>query len=253
MVHNCCASRSLILKVVFNMTQNDIEKLQQELQLAKQELRDFIYIVSHDVKAPARNIKAFSQRLREKASEKLTDKESQYLNFIENGADEMSILLDGVTEYSRIISLEEVDSEIDVNDVIKLISIEISEFMRMSSAKVTIKSDLPRIIAKPKLIHKLFKNLIINAIIFNDNIPEVIIDYKSEKNGLVFSIKDNGIGIAKENFDKIFKIFRRLHEKEFAPGIGLGLALCKRIMNIHNGEIFLESDVDKGSIFYISI
>ena len=230
---------------------DEIKDLKKELELAKKELKDFIYIVSHDIKTPIRNVKAFNIKLKKNANN-LPKKERKYLDFISNSMNEIEVLLDALTEYSIVISSEEINREINMNDLIRFVLIELNELIKNSNAKIVIKSDLPIMIGKEKLIHKLFKHLISNAIIFNDTIPEITIDYKYENERNIFSIKDNGIGISKKSFDKIFKIFYRLKEKESVKSAGVGLAVCKRIIDIHKGEIWLESIESKESIFYIS-
>jgi light-regulated signal transduction histidine kinase (bacteriophytochrome) len=164
----------------------------------------------------------------------------------------MRTLIQSLLEYSRINRakpFEEIDLNLLLKDVLENLTAAITE----NNATITI-TELPKIFGDPLLIGQLFQNLIGNALKFrNAKISEIVISGKEENKEYLFSVKDNGIGIQQEYMSKIFVIFQRLNSKEKYPGTGMGLAICKKIVERHGGKIWVESEFGKGSTFYFTI
>lgn len=224
----------------------------EELKRSNTELEQFAYIASHDLQEPLRMITSYLQLLEKRYKDKLDQDAKDFISFAVDGSNRMRALIHSLLEYSRINRVkpfEEINPNLLLNDVLKNISISIKE------NNVTINIDeLPIIYGDPVLINLLFQNLIENAIKFrNAKNPEIHISVKEELNEFQFAIKDNGIGIQKEYLDKIFVIFKRLHSRESYPGTGMGLAICKKIVERHGGRIWVESEFGQGSTFYFTI
>jgi light-regulated signal transduction histidine kinase (bacteriophytochrome) len=155
-------------------------------------------------------------------------------------------------EYSRVNRVKAFEL-IDVNRTVEVVLQDLRETIQNTNAKITV-NKLPEIMGDPVLIGQLFQNLIVNAIKFRgEEDPEIIISGDKKDKEFLFSVKDNGIGIEKEYSKKIFVIFQRLHSKDKYPGTGIGLAICKKIVERHGGVIWMESEKGKGSTFYFTI
>ena len=223
------------------------------LEQKNKELEQFSYITSHDLQEPLRTITSFSNVLYEEYNDKFDDQAKQVFKFIKQATGRMSALIKNLLDYSRIGHHEEL-VKVDCNQIIQNITDDLSNLISKTNTVIEVKK-LPEINAYPTVLRLLFQNLITNAIKFSkkDVSPIIQITAKDEKNAWKFSIKDNGIGIKKEFHGKIFAIFQRLHLKEEYEGTGIGLAHCQKIVNLHDGEIWVESKEGEGSTFYFTI
>lgn len=232
--------------------QAELDNKTEELARSNTELEQFAYIASHDLQEPLRMVSSYLQLLEKRYKDKLDQDAKDFISFAVDGSNRMRSLIHGLLEYSRINRIkpfEEIDLTLLLKDVLGNLKTSIEE----NKAIIKI-SDLPKIYGDPILINQLFQNLIQNAIKFrNTKDPEIEISCKEEKDEYLFSIKDNGIGIQKEYMDKIFVIFKRLNSREKYPGTGMGLAICKKIVERHGGKIWVESEFGKGSTFYFTI
>jgi PAS domain S-box-containing protein len=233
-------------------TENTILKLNEELLRSNKELENFAYIASHDLQEPLRMVSCFTQLLSEQYKSVLDDKALEYIHFAVDGSNRMYELLNGLLAYSRIHTKGKnfsiVETEQILSDVIKNLSLKIKE------RNATIKTDnLPVIYADGTQMIQLFQNLISNAIKFSPERPKINISYKIDGDSYCFAVKDRGLGIESQYFEKIFNIFQRLLPREKYEGTGIGLAICKRIVERHGGEIWLESEPGKGSTFYFTM
>lgn len=225
-----------------------------ELNSKNQELEQFAYTASHDLKEPLRMIKSFMQLLDRNYSKKLDDKAKRYIHFAVDGAQRMNDSIDDLMEYSRVgrmyNTLEEVDSTEVVKEVLKTLGAEIES----TETQVSF-SSLPVIKAVPISFKMLVQNLITNAIKYQPKgqKPEIEISARELDTHWEFKFKDNGIGIAPEHHEEIFGLFRRLHTREIYSGNGMGLAISKKIVEQHDGTLWVESEDDKGSTFYFTI
>lgn len=232
-----------------------LKKFNIELEKSNTELDDFAYIASHDLKQPLRGISNYASFLTEDYADKLDDEGKKQLQTLQDLAKRMENLIDTLLTFSRVGRVDFAMTHCDISEVIENKLLLLDSFIKENNTTIKIKNKMPTIVCDHAKIGEVFQNLITNAIKYNDNDQkEITIDYKAEKNKHIFSVKDNGIGIAKEYQDKIFKIFQRLHQKnEYGGGTGAGMTIVKKIVERHGGSIWLESEINKGSTFYFSI
>ncbi len=238
---------------IANKAKNKLLVRTKQLEASNKELEQFAYISSHDLQEPLMTVISFSNLIMEKHSDGLDENVLKYLEYISKAADRMSLQIKSLLEYSRI-GLSNNKILVDCNLLMKEVQQSLSSIIRKNKAELVI-GKLPRIKVYKEEFISLVQNLISNGIKFQKNgyPPEIKID-ALEKNGhWEFSIQDNGIGIAKEHKNKIFTIFQRLHSREDYEGTGIGLAQCKKIVELHKGEIWVESESDMGSTFYFTI
>ena len=240
--------------VHLDITQQKSLELQKEQLLARlekqnEQLNEYAQIVSHDLKSPLRSIHSLISWIKEDNIGEFSPQSVEYLKMIENKVEKMDHLIHGILTYSKIDTLELTNEKINLNDVINNI---INIIHIPDNIKVTIASKLPTIVADKYRIQQLFQNLIGNAVTYIDK-PNgfVEVDYTEEKNHYIFSIKDNGPGIAKENQEKIFKIFQSFTKHDRSTGIGL--SIVKRIISNYNGDIWIESELNLGSTFFVKL
>lgn len=231
------------------LSQQNTEKVKEK----NKELEQFAYIASHDLQEPLRTVTSFAGLLEEEYSDKLDGNASQYLEFITQASKRMSELVKGLLDYSRIGKGRE-KVIVDCNEVVNDIQQDLSVIITETKAKIKVEN-LPTICAYNTELRLLFQNLISNAIKFRkkDQVSVVKISAKKKKDHYHFLIEDNGIGIANEHLEKIFIIFQRLHNKHEYDGSGIGLAHCRKIIALHEGEIWVESELERGSNFHFTI
>jgi light-regulated signal transduction histidine kinase (bacteriophytochrome) len=227
------------------------QKLKQyysELERKNSEIEQFAYAASHDLQEPLRSISNFTELLAEKLEEYPNDEEiKEYMSFISDGAGRMSNLIFDLLKYSRI-GKDMTKKATDCNKLVHDILSDLTAIIKESGAIIHIEK-LP--IIKCYELKSVFQNLIINAIKFRkkDKVPVVNIAATDTGKEFLFTIKDNGIGIEKEYYDRIFIIFQRLHLRTQYAGTGIGLSLTKKIIEMHGGKIWVESELGKGSTF----
>lgn len=227
-------------------------KLNEELLRSNQELQSFAYVASHDLKEPLRMVSNFTQLLLLRYGKILDQDGRDFIKFAVDGAKRMNAVINSLLEYSRLQSAGLNYSEVNMNNVVKQVCHYLDLQIKENGVNITV-DDLPMLIADENQITHLFQNLLSNAIKFKSENPKINISSKALSNHYLFSVQDNGIGIDPQYFEKIFEIFKRLHTREVYEGTGIGLAFCKRIVERHDGKIWLESELGKGSIFYFTI
>lgn len=233
----------------------ELERKSLELERSNKDLEQFAYVASHDLQEPLRTVQNYSKLLT-RAIEKLEieDQElSNYAEFITNAVQRMKALVLDVLAYSKV-SKDDKFITINLNRLITEICNDLEKSIEDRGAKVNF-SDLPVIRGQATEIKQLFTNLISNAIKYTkpEINPEVSISVRERKDHYEFSVTDNGIGIKPEYQEKVFQIFQRLHNKSEYDGTGIGLALCKKIVDHHSGKIWLESEYDKGTSFFFTL
>ncbi|MCW3126093.1 MAG: response regulator receiver sensor signal transduction histidine kinase [Bacteroidetes bacterium] len=227
----------------------------QELKRSNQDLEEFASVISHDLRAPVRSISSFMTLLKRRYADKLDGPAMEFIDMSQNSAERMSRQIEDMLSYSKVGRNLPMSVSVDVNATIRVIEVELGEKFRERNAKIIIAQELPKLRAvHQSMIHHIFQNLIANGIKFNNSAaPEVLISYTAEQDRYVFQIKDNGIGIGSQYKDKLFQMFKRLHKDAEFEGTGIGLAVCKKIVNFYGGEIWFESETGKGTSFFFSM
>lgn len=230
-----------------------LEHMLQILKGKNEELEQFAYIASHDLQEPLRTTSSFVALLEKETRENPQGRSALYMDHITQSVDRMRTLITGLLEYSRI-GKEKQKELTDCNELLAALIADLDTLIRENDARITVRP-LPRLGVYPLELKQLFQNLITNALKFRkkETSPEIEIDATEEKSCWKFSVKDNGIGIDPQFFTKIFIIFQRLHSKKEFPGSGIGLAHCKKIAELHKGNIWVESTPGEGSTFYITV
>lgn len=227
----------------------------EELRRSNSELEKFAYIASHDLQEPLRMISGYTQLLLKRYSDKLGKEGKQYIDFAVDGAKRMQSLINDLLTYSKLNSKRTPTPELDINSLMRQVLSNLSVAIEESKATLKIEN-LPAVTADPVQMIQLFQNLIGNALKFGKTgVPnEIAVSATgAKKQGWIFSIKDKGIGIKKESAEKVFEIFHRLNSSDSHPGTGVGLAICKKIVENHRGEIWLESEPGQGTTFFFTL
>jgi len=232
------------------------EKLKQitaEMQRSNTELEQFAYVISHDLQEPLRMVSSYTQLLAKRYQSKLDADADEFIAYAVDGAKRMQALLYDLLEYSRVGTRGKPFSLANCKDIVEQAMANLKVAIEESGALVSYDT-LPTIMADEGQLVRLFQNLIGNAIKFRrEEPPRVHISANRSYNVVVFSVRDNGIGIGPQHSQSIFEIFRRLHTKEEYPGTGMGLAICKKIVERHGGRISVQSQPGEGSTFYFTI
>lgn len=249
---------SMLTGVCFDVTEmkNDAEqvlfRLNEELLRSNNDLKQFAYIASHDLQEPLRMVSSFTQLLQQRYSGLLDEDGREYIRFAVDGSKRMYDLLNGLLAYSRIQTRGKEFIPVDMNEILGIVKSGLR--LVINETDCTIRSQrLPVVNGDVSQMIQLVQNLVENAIKFSRGKPEITIS-SSRNNGYhLFSVKDNGIGIEAQYFEKIFRIFQRLHRADEYKGTGIGLAICKRIVEHHGGMIWVTSEPGKGSTFWFTI
>jgi signal transduction histidine kinase len=227
-----------------------IQDRTSELQNINTELKDFAYIVSHDLKAPLRGISQLSEWIRTDIEDKLESENIEMFDLLQSRIKKMYTLIDGVLDYSRVGRIEEQAEAIDLNKLIQ----EIFDLVKDErNSEIKINHVLPVIKADKTRISQIYQNLISNAFKYNDK-KEVLLNvgYTEDSDYHYFSVEDNGVGIDEKYFKKIFNIFQTIDGNN-EDSSGIGLSIAKKIVEFYGGSISLESEISKGSKFSFSI
>ena len=230
------------------------EKRAAELIIANKELEQFAYVASHDLQEPLRMVASFTQLLERRYKDKLDADANDFIHFAVDGAIRMQKLINDLLEYSRISTrgkiFEQVNTSLILGQVISNLQLLIIE-----NAALISNDDLPVVKADESQILHVFQNLIENAIKFKkkSEFPKIHISCKKTNNFYEFSVRDNGIGIEMQYHDRVFTIFQRLHSVKDYPGTGIGLSICKHIVERHGGTIWFDSKENAGTTFYFTI
>ncbi|MBD0312082.1 MAG: PAS domain S-box protein [Microcoleus sp. T3-bin5] len=225
----------------------------QELTRSNAELEQFSYVASHDLQAPLSTIAGYAQLLEKRCHNQLDAQGNKFIRNIVNSCERMQALIDDLLEYSRVGRSEKPFDVIDCNLVFEDACANLQLAIRQNQASVT-RGDLPRVRGDSFQLLQLFQNLIGNAIKYRSSeAPMVHVGASRQGDSWVFSVQDNGIGIAEQYHPRIFQLFQRLHSQKQYSGTGIGLAICQRIVERHGGRLWVESEPNRGSTFYFSI
>lgn len=231
------------------------EKFIEKLTDSNEELARFAYVCSHDLQEPLRMVRSFSEMLQEHLADNLKDdaKGQKYFNFVIDGAARAQLLITDILSYSSISSDTQMYENVDVEALISVIK---KDLLGSSNNKAEITADvLPILQGNRTQLFQLFQNLISNGLKYQkpDSTPHIHIRVESSDKYWLFAFKDNGIGMQERHLNKIFEVFQRLHGKKQYAGTGVGLAICKKVVERHDGAIWVESEVDVGSTFYVKL
>ena len=238
----------------FNDSQKLLQKKAEELSRSNQELEQFAYIASHDLQEPLRQISNFVQLLEKRYKGQLDEKADQFIAYVVEGAARMRSMIMDLLAYSRVGKKTVLPQPINLSSLLDEVLKNLNVTIKESGAVVTV-DPLPSITAIPSQINQLFQNLVGNALKFNKAGETPTVHVSAEKKGSewIFSVRDNGIGIDPKYAEKIFVLFERLHGRGEYPGTGIGLAICKKIVELHNGRIWIQSVLGQGSTFYFTL
>lgn len=219
---------------------------------SNRELEQFAYVASHSLQEPIRKIISYSGLLAERYKGRLDSEADKFISYMVEGAERMHALIQGLLKYSRVgrgeIILEPTNMEAILDRVIGNLEASIRE----SGAEIT-RDPLPVLVGNPLELGQLLENLVANAIKFRGEVPpRVHVSAQREEGSWLFSVRDNGIGIDPENKERLFTIFQRLHVGERYPGTGIGLAMCRNIVERYGGRIWVESQAGQGSTFHFT-
>ena len=230
-----------------------LKKANNKLAASNEELKQFAHLTSHDLREPLRNIFGFFHLL-EKRKSNLNEKITQeYINLAKKNALQMNNLIEDIVSFTQIHETSEMQEMVDLNMIVKEVSIELKQLINSKNAEI-ITNNLPTVPAISSEMFKIFKQTIHNGLKFNDaEFPKIEIDFSQNKMEYCIFIKDNGIGIEKEYFGKIFEMFGRLHNRAQYEGSGIGLASCKKIIDKYDGKIYVQSNLGEGSTFIFTI
>ncbi len=231
----------------------DLNKRATALVVSNNELERFAYVASHDLQEPLRMINGFMQLLSKNFENVLDEKAKQYVRYALDGTERMKHLIKDLLEYSQVGTSEDLFAETNMNSILLEVS-KIFETQEDENQPEIHYPLLPVIYANTSQMMQLMQNLVGNAIKYKSSLkPIITISFTEEADNYLFSVADNGIGIEPQHFDKIFNLFHRLHIREEYAGTGIGLAICKKIVEKHGGKIWVGSEPGKGSTFFFTI
>lgn len=228
-------------------------RTQEELARSNRDLEQFAYVASHDLQEPLRMVAAYTQLLAERYKGKLDANADKYIHYAVDGALRMQTLVQDLLAFSRVGRNQKDRRPVDMNGVAQLVMTNLQAAIRETNAQVDY-HQLPEVVADATQMLQLFQNLIGNALKFRGcEAPRISIAAERNEREWVISVTDNGIGIAPEHGETIFVIFKRLHTHAEYPGSGIGLAICKKIVEQHGGRIWVESQPGQGSTFKFTL
>lgn len=224
-----------------------------ELERSNKELKQFASIVAHDIQEPLRTIEAFAERLAKMTEGRLDEKEIDYLSRIRRAARRMSQFTADLLLYSKVTTKEKNPEFVNLNDVLREVLQDLEHRIQECGVRIEV-LPLPSVRADRVQMRQLFLNLLSNAIKFTQKVPEPRVTIRSrvgDEGAFEIAVADNGIGFDPTYAERIFEPFERLHDREDYPGSGMGLAVCRRIVERHNGTITAEAEVGKGATFLV--
>jgi signal transduction histidine kinase len=228
------------------------EQRAAELKRSNEELEQFAYVASHDLQEPLRAVASYTQLLRQRFAHRLDEEAELYLTHVLAGAARMRALINDLLDYSRVGRQSLSRTSVDTSAVLDTALADLHATLSETGAQVR-RGPLPVLLADASQLGQLFRNLLSNAVRFRSEAPGLI-EVRAERVGdfWQFAVQDNGIGIERRHHERIFVIFQRLHGRD-RPGTGIGLAICRKIVERHGGQIWVESEPGKGSIFYFTL
>jgi len=233
--------------------EQELESLNERLRTSNERLEQFAHAVSHDLQEPLRMVSSYLQLLADRHGETLDEDAHEYLEFAVDGADRMRQMIDGLLQYSRVGTQGASFEPVDLNNVLADVRTDLRRRIEETDAEITVE-ELPAVDGDADQLRQLFQNLLENAVRYSgDEPPRIHVSAERDEDERVIAVRDEGIGIAPADQDHIFEVFQRLHGREEYAGTGIGLALCQRIAERHGGSIWVESEPDAGSTFFVAL
>ena len=230
----------------------ELARSNEALERSNLDLQQFAYVASHDLQAPLRSIVGFVQLLQDEYGERLDDQGQDWINrTIENSQRMQTLILDLLT-YARLETQARPFRAADCERIVQKAIASLETAIHDTGAEVT-HGPLPTVVGDESQLTQVFQNLIANGLKYSPGKPEIHISAQQQDRAWLFAIRDNGIGIATKYHERIFDIFQRLHTQQTYPGTGIGLAICRRVVQRHGGRIWVESEPDQGSTFYFTL
>ncbi len=235
----------------------EVQLINQQLQQSNKELSDFAYIASHDLQEPLRKVSSFGTLLQDSLEDDLDEDQAENLAYMIDGAKRMQSMINDLLTYSRLTTQAEPFENVDLNKVIEdITNFELAGALEESGGTIHVPKVLPSVYGDPLQLHQLFQNLVANGLKFRQQGISPVVTISSspvQDNMIRINIQDNGIGIDEKYHEQIFTMFKRLHSRDTYPGTGIGLAVCKKIVHRHGGEIGIKSTLGKGSTFWFTL
>ena len=232
-----------------------VEERTRELQEKNEELEQFVYTVSHDLKAPVVSIEGFSSLLMEMYGDRMDDRFRHYLGRVRDNALYMERLIGDLLEFSRAGRVAKPKEEVNLEEIVRETLEDLKGKAEEAGGTMETVGKFPKVWGDPEHLRKVFFNLLDNALNYShpERPPEVVIGCEEREEDFLFFVRDNGIGIEPEHIDKVFEMFRRLEDKKGVQGTGMGLTIAKRIVENHGGRIWAESSPGRGSTFFFTL
>ncbi|EWC60022.1 Phytochrome, two-component sensor histidine kinase [Actinokineospora spheciospongiae] len=228
---------------VLRQTNTELDTLSADLKRSNAELEQFAYVASHDLQEPLRKVASFCQLLERRYSDKLDDNARQYIGFAVDGARRMQVLINDLLSFSRVGRHTGKHVDVPVANLVESAQRNLGAVLEETGATVEVPAELPVVRGEVPLLTAVFQNLIGNAVKFRAEEPPVVrIGVERDGDEWVFSVSDNGIGVEPQFAERVFVIFQRLHGKDAYPGTGIGLAMCRKIVEFHGGRIWLDTE-----------
>ena len=236
-------------------TEQELELTRQNLERSNAELDQFAYVASHDLKEPLILVSAYARMIRDRHGDALNAEASTFLGHVIDEAGRMKGMIDDLLDYSRVETRAEEPAPVDLAESVETAVRTLTPQIEETGARVEVDGRFPVVMGSESQFERLFRNLIGNAIKFRGEAPPVITVHSERAGGdeWVIAVADNGIGVDRAKADKIFEVFQRLHSQDRYSGSGMGLAICKRIVNRHGGRIWVEPADDGGSVFRFAL
>jgi light-regulated signal transduction histidine kinase (bacteriophytochrome) len=230
-----------------------LREAHEELKRSNSELEQFAYVASHDLQEPLRMVSSYTQLLVRRYGEKFDGDSREFMGYIVDGAARMKQLIEDLLAYSRVGTRGKDFREVPVEEALQRAVANLRAAIQETSAAVTWDA-LPTVLADDTQLTQLFQNLIGNALKFRSaSVPRIHVFVANNEPAWHFMVRDNGIGIEPQYFERIFMVFQRLHNKADYPGTGIGLAICKKVVERHGGRIWVESRPGDGSAFHFTL
>jgi light-regulated signal transduction histidine kinase (bacteriophytochrome) len=251
----------LIVVVTGANTLKDLQKVNEgleekihEMKIQNQELQQFNYATSHDLQEPMNTVIGCVSMLKEEYGSQLDDKANRFMQYSVQAADRMKELILGLSDFMKI-GRDRYRNITDLDNLVNIVIQELNSSIDKNNAEIKVEN-LPTLSVNAKDMKRVFQNLISNSLKYRkeDQTPVINISAKQkDKKSWIFKVQDNGIGIKESNFEKIFQIFAQLHPKDKYEGMGIGLSICKKVVELHGGKIWPESEEGIGTTFYITL